>query len=60
MADHCKTLPGVTGRIPREGGREPAIDSQALLAGATQLWISHQGEWYRLQLTRNDKLILVK
>ncbi len=38
----------------------PAWDSAVLLAGATQAFIVHRGETYRLQLTRQGKLILTK
>ena len=36
------------------------VDSSALFAGDTRLWIRHRGELYQLQLTRNDRLILIK
>jgi hemin uptake protein HemP len=36
------------------------ISSQALLDGARELVIQHQGGEYHLRLTRNDKLILTK
>ncbi len=36
------------------------IASQALLEGARELVIEHQGSEYHLRLTRNDKLILTK
>ncbi len=44
-------------------GRAPApqtVDSQALLNGQSVLLIQHQGELYRLQTTRQGKLILTK
>ncbi|MCW3478506.1 hemin uptake protein HemP [Neisseriaceae bacterium JH1-16] len=37
-----------------------AVDSQALLDGAREIVIRHAGEHYRLQLTRNNRLILIK
>ena len=48
--------------------REPAawptgtrvIDSEQLFAGERTVVIRHAGEYYRLQITRNDKLILQK
>ena len=49
--------------------REPAkpeppprrtIRSEDLLAGAREIAIVHNGEEYRLQVTRNGKLILIK
>jgi hemin uptake protein HemP len=36
------------------------ITSQALLEGAREVVIQHQGGEYHLRLTRNDKLILTK
>lgn len=36
------------------------LDSQQLLQGAKEILIQHNGEWYRLTVTRNDKLILHK
>lgn len=36
------------------------ISSQQLLAGRQQLLIVHEGEIYRLRLTKNNKLILTK
>ena len=36
------------------------VSSHALLAGARELVIQHQGGEYHLRLTRNDKLILTK
>lgn len=47
--------PGAAGRPqPR------VLDSQVLLSGASLLLIRHQGEIYRLQTTRQGKLILTK
>ena len=40
--------------IPRQ------VDSHSLLQGRNTLIIAHQGELYRLQLTRQGKLILTK
>ena len=36
------------------------VSSHALLDGARELVIQHQGGEYHLRLTRNDKLILTK
>lgn len=43
-------------------GTAPAntIDSRALLNGRDTVDIAHQGEMYRLRLTRQGKLILTK
>ena len=39
---------------------QPPLDSQQLLQGRRELQILHQGEIYRLQQTRQGKLILTK
>ena len=36
------------------------IDSASLFAGRKEVQIRHQGELYRLRITRNGKLILNK
>jgi hemin uptake protein HemP len=36
------------------------VDSEDLLQGAKTLVIRHAGEYYRLIVTRNDKLVLHK
>lgn len=36
------------------------VDSQQLFDGQRELIIQHQGEEYRLRITRHDKLILTK
>jgi hemin uptake protein HemP len=41
-------------------GETRIIDSQDLLQRQGSVWIRHQGELYRLQLTRQGKLILTK
>ncbi len=38
----------------------PTLDSQRLFDGHRELIIQHQGEIYRLRITRHDKLILTK
>ena len=38
----------------------PATTSEALLAGGREILIHHAGQTYRLLLTANNKLILVK
>jgi hemin uptake protein HemP len=50
-----------------EGAGDPSatrslapLDSQQLLQGRRELQILHQGEIYRLQQTRQGKLILIK
>jgi len=37
-----------------------AIPADLLFKGAKEIQIVHQGETYRLRITRNDKLILTK
>lgn len=39
---------------------QPRLKSQDLFRGTHELIIEHQGQEYRLRLTRNDKLILNK
>lgn len=39
---------------------QPRLRSQDLFRGTHELIIEHQGQEYRLRLTRNDKLILNK
>ncbi|MFO0865442.1 MAG: hemin uptake protein HemP [Gemmataceae bacterium] len=36
------------------------IESQALFNGGREIWIVHEGERYRLCLTRRNRLILQK
>jgi len=36
------------------------VESQQLFEGQRELIIQHQGEAYRLRITRHDKLILTK
>ncbi len=52
-----------------QGSQEPALShatspvvlrSQALFGGQRELLIMHNGEAYRLRITRQDKLILTK
>jgi hemin uptake protein HemP len=51
-----QAAPPATLRLP--GG--PSLDSQALLQGGRAVSIRHNGEVYRLQATRQGKLILTK
>ncbi len=51
-----KPMPPVVGAI-----QSPArIDTANLFAGKRELIILHQGEEYRLRITRQEKLILTK
>jgi len=36
------------------------VDSQTLFQGLREIWIEHEGERYRLRITRRGKLILQK
>ena len=49
---------------PQSGDRQTAdrrtIESAALFDGETEVLILHNGEQYRLRITRQDKLILTK
>jgi hemin uptake protein HemP len=48
-------------RTPAPAGLPKAeFDSQDLMRGGREVLIRHAGQVYRLQHTRNDKLILVK
>ncbi len=38
----------------------PRFDLQDLMQGGREVLIHHKGEWYRLSITRNEKLILHK
>ncbi len=40
--------------------RQSVVDSRDLLRGKQELQISHEGEVYRLRITRNGRLILNK
>jgi hemin uptake protein HemP len=46
-------------QIPMPSGAR-LVDSEDLLQGAKTLVIRHAGEYYRLIVTRNDKLVLHK
>jgi hemin uptake protein HemP len=48
-----------TGR-PAEGLAPRQLNSVELFAGRCELTIVHAEEYYRLRITRNDKLILTK
>ena len=52
--------PAGTLSLPVDAPTVRSVDSDALLRGARELVIRHQGGEYHLRLTRNDKLILTK
>jgi hemin uptake protein HemP len=56
--DEPKPAPGETPTVPPEVIR--LIRSEDLLAGAQEILIEHDGQTYRLRLTRSGKLILHK
>ena len=45
---------------PRAPAPQAEFDSRELMRGGREVLIRHAGQVYRLQHTRNDKLILVK
>ncbi|WP_082158981.1 hemin uptake protein HemP [Chromobacterium sp. LK11] len=57
MHAHTASKPGTgTGAA----SLSPVLRSCELFAKGREILIEHQGEMYRLQLTRNGKLILIK
>lgn len=66
MTDPSRRPDGAAGAAtPRSGAPQagadcPVLDSAELLRGARSVGIRHNGELYRLQLTRQGKLILTK
>lgn len=65
MTRRHTTTPCLPGRAPRANpsAAVPAprtFDSQALFENTQQILIVHQAETYRLQITRQGKLILTK
>lgn len=45
---------------PEPSGEPAVIDSARLLAGRNEIRIRHEGQVYRLRVTKNGKLILNK
>ncbi|TVS17599.1 MAG: hemin uptake protein HemP [Planctomycetaceae bacterium] len=57
------TMPTQPDRPPATDERlasVPTVSSKQLLQGGRELRIIHDGQMYRLQVTRNNKLILQK
>lgn len=54
------TLPSPNGPLTQARHPAPRLRSEDLFRNAHELIIEHQGQEYRLRLTRNDKLILNK
>ncbi|OHX12803.1 hemin uptake protein HemP [Chromobacterium sphagni] len=47
-------------QLPGKAATPPRLHSSQLFGEGREILIEHQGETYRLQLTRNGKLILIK
>ncbi len=45
---------------PEQATRSDVVDSRELFRGKRELTISHEGQLYRLRVTRNGRLILNK
>ena len=54
-----EAFPAVEETEPKEG-TSPSVSSESLLRGQKAVTISHNGSIYRLQATRQGKLILTK
>ena len=52
--------PGTPNHPQGSPGETPCLDSESLLQGHGSVTISHRGAIYRLQTTRQGKLILTK
>ncbi len=48
------------GSPPPAGGSEVVIPAEQLFGDRREVWIEHNGERYRLRITRRGKLILQK
>jgi hemin uptake protein HemP len=59
MESRVKTAHHTT-PTPSAGSERPRLPSSVLLQGHNVIEIEHRGEIYRLQLTRQGKLILTK
>ncbi|MHB8915322.1 MAG: hemin uptake protein HemP [Thiobacillus sp.] len=46
--------------LPKHVNSPGTVSAQSLFGGAKEIVIRHQGDDYRLRITRNDKLILTK
>jgi hemin uptake protein HemP len=51
---HAPVKPGAQTSLPE------AIQAETLFKGKPEILLSHNGEHYRLRITRNHKLILTK
>ncbi len=63
-ADTMQTQPPPSIRAPAESGQRTfpsgIIQTDSLFQGSQEILISHNGEHYRLRITKNGKLILTK
>lgn len=56
----------VEGYTPNESSQQdasssaPLLHAQELFRGSREIWIEHEGKYYRLRITRRNKLILQK
>ncbi len=62
---HLQASTSADGGTPASPARQPEapparLDSAQLFEGQRELVIQHQGETYRLRITRQNKLILTK
>lgn len=58
--ESAPTPPGESRAASRPSAPQAEFDSRELMRGGREVLIRHAGQVYRLQHTRNDKLILVK
>lgn len=54
----CTAIPAP--RVEHRTAVPPPVSAELLFGGAKEIVIRHQGDDYRLRITRNDKLILTK
>ena len=61
MNEPLTTRTPATEPRPHEARAEtPVVPSDSLFHGQREVWIEHEGERYRLRITRRGKLILQK
>ncbi|SNY91273.1 Hemin uptake protein hemP [Cohaesibacter sp. ES.047] len=59
LGPHATKTPGLG--LSSDGSADiPTIDSRQLFADGREIQISHRGEFYRLRITAQQKLILTK
>lgn len=57
---HPQDVKALAPAPPKASAPVRTLDSQTLFGAASQVLIAHQGETYKLQITRQGKLILTK